>query len=78
MAVTNTKILRMVFGNEIGASVTISIDSPSDSVTAAEITAVMDTIISKNIFDSNGGNLITKKDVKIVDTATNDMYDPAV
>lgn len=78
MAVTNTKILRMVFGNEMGASVTISIDSPRDSVTPAEITAAMDTIISKNIFESNGGNLITKKDVKIVDTATNDMYDPAV
>ena len=78
MAVTNTKILRMVFGNEIGGSVTISIDGPRADVTPAEITTVMDSIISKNIFESSGGNLITKKDVKIVDTATNDLYDPAV
>lgn len=78
MAVTNTKILRMVFGSQSGTSVTINVDSPRVDVTPEQITLVMDTIIAKNIFGSAGGDLISKKDVKIIDTATNDMYDPAV
>ena len=78
MAVTNTKILRMVFANQAGGSVTINLDNPRADLTPADITTAMDVIIAKNIFTSNGGDLVAKKDAKIIDTAANDVYDPAV
>lgn len=71
------KVLRLVFGAANGESMSITLDSPKDGLTAGEIETVMDTIIAKNIFQSAGGDLVSKKDAKIIDTTTNDMYDPA-
>ncbi|MDK2887888.1 Protein of unknown function [Desulfofundulus australicus DSM 11792] len=77
MAITTTQTLRMVFKNESGSNFTISLDNPRDNITAAEIEAVMDLIISKNVFQTGGGALVSKQDVQIVDRTTNDLYDPA-
>ncbi|SHJ28445.1 DUF2922 domain-containing protein [Desulfofundulus thermosubterraneus] len=77
MAVTTTQTLRMVFKNESGSNFTISLDNPRDNVTAAEIEAVMDLIISRNVFLTGGGALVSKQDVQIIDRTTNDLYDPA-
>ncbi|AEG16844.1 MULTISPECIES: DUF2922 domain-containing protein [Desulfofundulus] len=77
MAVTTTQTLRMVFKNQSGSNFTISLDNPRDNVTAAEIEAVMDLIISRNVFLTGGGALVSKQDVQIVDRTTNDLYDPA-
>jgi hypothetical protein len=77
MPVTTSRTLRMVFRSQGGTSMTISLDNPRSNVTAAEIEAAMDTIISKNIFNTTGGDLASKYDIKIVDKTTNDLYDPA-
>ena len=77
MPVTTSQTLRMVFRSQGGNSMTISLDNPRSDVTAAEIEAAMDTIISKNIFNTTGGDLASKYDIKIVDKTTNDLYDPA-
>jgi hypothetical protein len=74
---TNTKTLRMVFRNEAGKNVTISLDSPRADVTPAEIEAAMDLVIARNIFTSSGGDLVSKQDIRIIDSTTNDLYDPA-
>lgn len=37
----------------------------------------MELIISKNIFTTAGGELTGKRDIKIVDTTTTDLFDPA-
>lgn len=72
------KSLRMVFEATDGSSFSISLNNPKDGVTTTEIEGVMDTIISKNIFQAAGGDLVSKKDAKVIDTTTNDMYDPVV
>ncbi|HHW44511.1 DUF2922 family protein [Desulfofundulus thermobenzoicus] len=77
MPVTTTQTLRMVFRNENGSNFSISLDNPKNDLTAAQIEAVMDLIISKNVFLTNGGALVSKQDVQIVDRTTNDLYDPA-
>jgi len=77
MPVTTSQTLRMVFRSQGGTSMTISLDNPRSDVTAAEIEAAMNTIISKNIFNTTGGDLASKYDIKIVDKTTNDLYDPA-
>ncbi len=39
-------------------------------ITDAEVNALMDLVIAKNIFISSNGNLIGKKDAKVVTTDT--------
>ncbi|MTI85742.1 MAG: DUF2922 domain-containing protein [Firmicutes bacterium] len=77
MPITTSQTLRMVFRSQGGTSMTISLDNPRTDVTAAEIETVMDTIITKNVFSTNGGDLASKYDIKVVDRTTNDLYDPA-
>jgi len=78
MASITKKVLRMTFNNTLGSAVTITLPEPKASLTAAEIETVMDQIITKNIFVTSGGELISKRDVKIVDTTTEDLFDPPV
>ncbi len=73
---TTTQTLRLVFKNQAGKNVTISLDNPRDEVTAAEIEAAMDLVIARNIFTSTGGDLVSKQDIRLIDSTTNDLYDP--
>lgn len=75
MAGVNKKVLRMTFNNALGKAVSITLQEPKADLTTAQIEAVMDQIIAKDIFLTSGGALVSKRDVKIVDTTTNDMYD---
>lgn len=78
MAVTSKKVLRMTFNNAMGGSVSLTLPEPKVGITAAEIEAAMDLIIAKNIFFGTGGAFVSKKDIKIVDTTTEDLYDAPV
>ncbi|KGP76093.1 hypothetical protein JT05_07075 [Desulfosporosinus sp. Tol-M] len=78
MASTTKKVLRMIFNNASGNAVTITLPEPKESLTAAQIEAVMEQIIAKNIFLTSGGELISKRDIKVVDTTTDDLYDQPV
>lgn len=73
---TTTQTLRMVFRNEAGRNVTIALDNPRENLTAAEIEAAMDLVITRNIFTSSGGDLVAKQDIRIIDTTTSDLYNP--
>ncbi|OQA09882.1 MAG: hypothetical protein BWY65_00922 [Firmicutes bacterium ADurb.Bin373] len=75
MAATS-KTLRMVFKSQAGRNVTITLDNPRSDLSSAEIEAAMDLIIARNIFTSSGGDLVSKQDIKIIDTTTDDLYDP--
>lgn len=77
MPVTTQQTLRMVFKNESGGNFTISLDNPVNTITVANIEAVMDLIINRNVFASTGGALVAKADAKIIDRTVNDLYDPA-
>lgn len=67
------KNLKMVFINASSAAVTLTLPSVKDDVTSAEVIATMDIIIANNIFESSGGNLISKKAASIVSTDTQDL-----
>ncbi len=78
MATTTKKVLRMTFNDSLG-SASITLPEPKADLTAVQIEAVMDQIIAKNVFVGAGGALISKKDIKIIGTTTDDLYDaPAV
>ena len=78
MAIVSKKVLRMTFNNALGSAVSITIPEPKVALTALEIETVMDLIIAKDIFLTSGGALVSKRDIKIVGTTTDDLYDAPV
>jgi len=78
MASISNKVLRMTFNNALGSAVSFTLPEPKADLTAAIIEAVMDQIIAKNIFLTTGGALVSKRDIKLVDTTTDDLYEVPV
>lgn len=76
MAVSK-KTLRLTFVTAAGNGVSISLPDPQENLTKEQIEAVMDEIIAKDIFVTPTGALVGKKDVKLIDSQTEDLYDPA-
>ena len=68
-------VMRFLTSTE-GKYFTLSVDdlkadeNGEPAVTEAEVNALMDLVIAKNIFASANGNLTGKKDAKIVTTDT--------
>lgn len=62
------KRLVMTFKTAEGKTSTFTVDEPKDGLTDVEVRAVMDTIITKNIFNSNSGNLVDVKSAEIITT----------
>lgn len=75
---TTVQTLRMVFRNQAGKNVTVTLDNPRDDLTAAEIEAAMDLVIARNVFTSSGGDLVSKQDIRVIDSTTNDLFTPSI
>jgi hypothetical protein len=67
------KTLVMNFLNAQGKKTAVRVNNVKDSLTDAEVTAAMDVIIAKNIFESTGGDLKIKDSASIVDTTTTEL-----
>lgn len=61
------KRLELIFENEIGKNVTISLDNPKENLDANTVISAMDEIIAQNVFTSNGGDLVHKKGARVVE-----------
>jgi hypothetical protein len=68
-----SKTLVMNFLNAQGKKTAVRVNNVKDSLTDAEVTAAMDVIIAKNIFESTGGDLKMKDSASIVDTSTTEL-----
>ncbi len=69
------KVLRMIFRNQEGRLVTISLLDCDPALTALEIEAAMDSAVTRNIFTSSGGDLTEKVRAEIV--TTDKIYEAA-
>ncbi|AET70176.1 Protein of unknown function (DUF2922) [Desulfosporosinus orientis DSM 765] len=76
MATTNIKVVRLSFATEGGKAFTITIPNPREDLNQAEVLTVMNTIVSENVFQTTSGALTGIRDVKIIDTITEDLFDP--
>ncbi|SHI82505.1 DUF2922 domain-containing protein [Desulfosporosinus lacus] len=76
VATTNTKVVRLSFATEGGKTFTITIPNPREDLNQAEVLAVMNTIVSSNIFMTTSGALTGLRDVKVIGTVTDDLFDP--
>ena len=65
--------LLMTFMTEYGRKVSLFVTDPREDVTEAEIKAVMDLIVEKNIFAPSGEDIISAKEAKIVQTETTEF-----
>ena len=72
------KVLRMTYANVLGASVSFNLTNPLPDLTAAAVKGYMELVIAKNLFTSTGGDLVAIKDISIVDTTTQDLFDVPV
>ncbi|MCP3026305.1 DUF2922 domain-containing protein [Halobacillus sp. A5] len=61
------KKLELKFLNEEERVVTFSIDHPIEPVNEEDINAAMDAMIEENCFFSSGGDLVSKKEARIVE-----------
>ena len=64
------KTLEMVFRNESGKEVVISIAEPKDDLTLAQVNTVMQEIVAKNVFSTKTGDLVQIVEARI---RSNDM-----
>ncbi|MCT4594731.1 MAG: DUF2922 domain-containing protein [Anaeromicrobium sp.] len=64
------KRLEMTFRNELGRSTKISVDYVKDDVTKEQVETVMQSIIEKNIFKTENGELKEIDGADIVSTNT--------
>ena len=74
--VSTRKVIRMTFLDDGGSRNIIVIANPRDDLTEQEILDAMDLIIQKNIIEGKTGDFVSKLDARIVETTSNDIYNP--
>ncbi|MBT9139915.1 MAG: hypothetical protein DDT30_00487 [Dehalococcoidia bacterium] len=65
--------LQLVFLNQEASFFTVNLANPRVNLTVADVTAVMDLILAKNIFRSTGGVLTAKVRARLVSRDTVDL-----
>ena len=73
MADTSATVLRLVFGTENGKTASMEFNNPKADVTQAEIEALMNQIITKNVVNTKNGALTTILDGGIVTRSFTDL-----
>lgn len=69
-----TSVLRMVFLDATDKSRAINVQDPDPEITAMEVEAVMDSVISRNVFDTAGGDLVSKVKAEIVEREVTTLF----
>lgn len=58
--------LQMIFSNTEGRNNTISVTDPDPEVSPMAVEAVMDSVITRNVFETSGGELVGKVRAQVV------------
>ena len=58
--------LRMVFRNFDGRLTAITLIDPDSELTAQDVTDVMNLIVNRNVFQTTGGDIVSKVRAEIV------------
>lgn len=76
MAITTSSVLRLTFTTAGGKTFTITIPNPKEDLQQAEAVAAMNSIIASDLFLTSSGALTGIRDIRAIDTTTNDLFDP--
>ncbi|MER2139110.1 MAG: DUF2922 domain-containing protein [Succiniclasticum sp.] len=66
--------LDLVFRNAAGKKVTLNIEEPKSGVTKAEIDAAMQVVVTNNVFNTSGGDIVEAVEGRLR-TITTDVVD---
>ncbi|NLL19031.1 MAG: DUF2922 domain-containing protein [Clostridia bacterium] len=64
----------MIFRNEDGNRVTISVQEPRTDLTPQEVQEAMELITSNNVFTSNGGDLVSIESARLVTRDVEELF----
>jgi len=67
------KQLQLQFENYDGKTVTYSLDNPVEPVDSEAVNAAMDEIIEQDVFTSSGGDLVGKRNARLVERTVEDI-----
>lgn len=62
------KRLEMVFKNQLGRTSKITVENARHDLEESDVQAAMQAIIDKNIFKTNGGDLVSIEAARIITT----------
>lgn len=68
-----TKTLQMTFLNEANGRVTISVADPREDLTENEVETAMNNIITANVINSSGGDLVGIVSARIITRQVEDI-----
>ncbi len=68
-----TKTLELIFVNAGGSKVTLRVAGPKATLLESEVSAVMDQVVTQDIFTSAGGNLVGVAGARIVSRDVTEM-----
>lgn len=67
------KKLELIFENAEGKIVKYTVDKPVEPVNGSTVNEVMDTVISQNALSSTGGDIVSKRGARIVETTIEEI-----
>jgi hypothetical protein len=67
------KTLQLQFENYDGKTVTYSLDNPVEPVDPEAVNTAMDEIIEQDVFTSSGGDLVGKRNARLVERTVEDI-----
>ncbi|MFA1821413.1 DUF2922 domain-containing protein [Virgibacillus oceani] len=67
------KTIQLQFENYDGRAVTYSLDNPVEPVDPEAVNAAMDEIIEQNVFTSSGGDLVAKRNARLVERTVEEI-----
>ena len=67
------KKLLMTFKTDDDNKVSITVDSPRENLTEAQILDAMNVVVEKNVFASNGESFVALVSAKVVETGTTEF-----
>ncbi|NCC80803.1 MAG: DUF2922 domain-containing protein [Clostridia bacterium] len=70
-----TKVLELIFINAGGKKVTFTLDDPREDLTEVEVRGVMENIITKNVFNSNAGDLAAVSGARVISRQVSAIYE---
>lgn len=73
---TTTKIARLTFTTTGGNTFSLTVPQPRADIVLAEAMDVMNSLIAGGIFLTANGALTGVRDIKVIETTTDDLYDP--
>jgi uncharacterized Fe-S cluster-containing radical SAM superfamily protein len=70
---TVERTIELAFNTSLGKTQTVRVTGAKAAATAEEISAVMDTLVAKDVFAGNNGALSGKKSARLVTRQTDDF-----